>query len=52
LIPNFYRNVKVALVNHWRYGKKSKYTWTIRSQAPKSVMSGYGEGSTTKCLWA
>lgn len=23
--------------------------WVIRSQAPKSVMLGYGEGSTTKC---
>jgi hypothetical protein len=25
---------------------------SIRSQAPKSVMSGYGEGSETKWLWA
>ena len=26
--------------------------WAIRSQAPKPVMQGHGEGSETRCLWA
>jgi hypothetical protein len=25
--------------------------WVIRSQAPKSVMRGYGEGSETRWAW-
>ena len=29
------------------YGKKSR-NWAIRSQAPKAVMVGYGEGSETR----
>jgi hypothetical protein len=29
------------------YGKKAR-NWAIRSQAPKPVMVGYGEGSETK----
>ena len=29
------------------YGKKAK-DWAIRSQAPKPVMIGHGEGSETK----
>lgn len=28
---------------------KEALKWTIRSKAPKSVMQGYGECSTTKC---
>lgn len=32
--------------NH-RYGKKAR-NWAIRSQAAKSVMTGYAEGSETK----
>ena len=31
-------------------GKKVR-DWVIRSQAPKPVMLGHGEGSETRCLW-
>lgn len=41
----------MAYVNSIRYGKNLKI-WIIRSQASKSVMLGYEEGSTTKWLWA
>jgi hypothetical protein len=30
------------------YGKNDKNKWIIRSQASKSVMLGYGEGSETR----
>ena len=31
---------------------KNVRDWAIRSQAPKPVMQGQGEGSETRCLWA
>jgi len=31
-------------------GKKVN-NWVIRSQAPKPVIPGHGEGSETRCLW-
>ena len=31
-------------------GKKVR-DWAIRSQAPKPVMQGHGEGSETRWLW-
>ena len=30
------------------YGKNDRDIWIIRSQAPKSAMQGYGEGSETR----
>jgi hypothetical protein len=30
------------------YGKNDRNIWIIRSQAPKSAMLGYGEGSETR----
>ena len=37
-------------VNSLVYGKNENDIWAIRSQAPKSVMQGYGEGSETRWL--
>ena len=35
------------IVTSLRISRKTK--WAIRSQAPNSVMIGYGEGSEAKC---
>jgi hypothetical protein len=40
----------MALEKNQRYSKKVK-NWAIRSQASKSDMIGYEEGSETKWLW-
>ena len=37
-------------VNSLVYGKNENDKWAIRSQAPKSVMQGHGEGSETRWL--
>ncbi len=43
------RKLHLALEKYQRYGKKVR-NWAIRSQAPKPVMAGQGEGSETKWM--
>jgi hypothetical protein len=42
-----FRKEVLAVEKNHRYGKKAR-NWAIRSQAAKSVMTGYAEGSETK----
>jgi hypothetical protein len=47
---NYMGNYIVAYANYIRYSKKI-WIGKTRSQASKSVITGYEEGSTTKWLW-
>jgi len=52
-LPNYVRKHIMAKSKNLGYGKKEMdIKWAIRSQAPKPVMQGHGEGSETRRLWA